>query len=51
MAGQAQVQKEATVQGQLEKLSAQAKDGQIPSYATASSKVSHECYGGSWIRC
>jgi len=34
-AGQATVNKEATVQGQLEKLSAQAEDGQIPSYATA----------------
>ena len=34
-AGQATVTKEATVQGQLEKLSAQAEDGQIPSYATA----------------
>ena len=34
-AGQAQVNKEATVQGQLEMLSAQAEDGQIPSYATA----------------
>ena len=35
MAGQAQVNKEATVMGQLEMLSAQAEDGQIPSYATA----------------
>ncbi len=35
IAGQAQVTKEATVMGQLEKLSAQAEDGQIPSYATA----------------
>tara|TARA_R100001443_G_scaffold20635_2_gene32784 strand:+ start:7992 stop:9677 length:1686 start_codon:yes stop_codon:yes gene_type:complete len=35
IAGQAQVAKEATVMGQLEKLSAQAEDGQIPSYATA----------------
>jgi hypothetical protein len=34
-AGQAEVQKKATVQGQLEMLSAQAEDGQIPSYATA----------------
>lgn len=34
-AGQATVTKEATVQGQLENLNAQAKDGQIPSYATA----------------
>ena len=35
LAGQAQVEKEATVMGQLEMLSAQAEDGQIPSYATA----------------
>lgn len=35
MAGQAQVQKEATVQGQLEKLNAQVEDGSIPAYATA----------------
>ncbi len=34
-AGQAEVAKKATVQGQLEMLSAQAEDGQIPSYATA----------------
>ena len=35
IAGQAQVTKEGTVMGQLEMLSAQAEDGQIPSYATA----------------
>lgn len=35
LAGQAQVDKQATVMGQLENLSAQAEDGQIPSYATA----------------
>jgi hypothetical protein len=35
IAGQAQVDKQATVMGQLEMLSAQAEDGQIPSYATA----------------
>jgi len=34
-AGQAEVAKKATVQGQLEMLSAQAEEGQIPSYATA----------------
>jgi len=33
--GQAEVAKKATVQGQLEMLSAQAEEGQIPSYATA----------------
>jgi len=35
IAGQAQVTKEMTIQGQLENLSAQAEGGQIPSYATA----------------
>ena len=37
-AGQATVTKEMTIQGQLENLSAQAKDGQIPSYATAAAR-------------
>ena len=39
IAGQAQVTKEMTIQGQLENLSAQAEGGQIPSYATAAARA------------